>query len=229
MERRTVWLVLLLAAMTAAGAARAETPPAIASGYEDLDRDGANDHFRDANGDGVNDVTRAAYAHRFRFADADGDGINDLFVDADGDGVNDRNANLVDADGDGICDNVLDADGDGVNDVTGLPYREELHGWRFGRIAEENGERVTEFIDADGDGMHDHWAMGRGPGRAMDLFIDEDGDGIADGRSVWGRLGELRCNGELPLRRGMGPVKSAVTGPDDADGQRRRGAGHRGR
>lgn len=195
-------LQAILAVVFWALAATAETPSGVTEsatvdiqhppprGYVDRNRDGINDLFRDANGNGVDDVTKKAYPHRFRFEDANGDNINDLFTDADGDGVNDRDAEYVDRDGDGICDNVIDYDGDGVNDITGTKYsRTSLQGGRFGRVDEDRGIIHPRFVDEDGDGMHDrHGVTGRAQRSGMDFFVDEDGDGICDGRNIRGNL-----------------------------------------
>ncbi len=126
----------------------------------DRDTDGVHDLFRDADGDGVNDRTGAAYAHRFLWLDSDGDGLNDLFRDADGDGVNDLEVAFRDRDGDGRDDNVLDYDADGRNDVTGLAYtRGDLQGNRHGYIAEGDGS--VPWVDEDGDGLADDcWFQG---------------------------------------------------------------------
>ncbi|MCE5270322.1 hypothetical protein LLH00_03465 [bacterium] len=166
-------------------------------GFTDRDRDGRNDLFRDANGDGVNDVDSKPYAHRFAFVDADKDGVNDKFVDADGDGVNDLNPDFVDEDGDGVCDNVIDFSGRFINDITGMRYStKSLRGYKFGFINEERREMLRNFIDEDADGIPDlpgrHGAMGAQngmphPGR--DRFIDRDGDGIDDRRQ---RMEQLR-------------------------------------
>ena len=183
-------------------------------GYVDLDRDGVNDRFRDANGDGVNDITKVGYLHRFEFVDRNEDGVNDRFVDADGDGVNDLDARYVDRDKDGICDNVIDYDGDGINDITGLKYsKASLKGFRYGRVDEERKKVHRRFVDADGDGMHDlRGARGmRGRG-GVDHFVDEDGDGICDGRTIRGR--------------GMGPPVWARRGHGTGDA--RGNAGRRG-
>lgn len=156
-------------------------------GFVDLDRDGINDRFRDADGDGRDEVSGKAYAHRFAFADQNKDGINDLFVDRDGDGVNDLNAECGQSE-DGGCANVVDQDRNGVNDITGLRYtRTSLRGYRYGRIAEELRQPLPRFVDQDGDGMNDlvrrffnRMEMeGRPP---FDRFVDEDGDGINDNR-----------------------------------------------
>ena len=174
--------------------------------YLDADRDGRNDRFRDADGDGVDDVSGKKYPHRFRYQDEDGDGLNDLFRDLDGDGVNDLSGALVDADGDGVFDNVIDHDGDGKNDVTGISYTEtSLRGFRFGRVDEERSTVHRRFRDQNGDGMNDllrrrfqfHDAL---RDRASDSFIDEDGDGIADGRRLQLRERGRRTN-EAKSRR----------------------------
>jgi hypothetical protein len=169
-------------------ARKSEAPKVLVIGYSDANLDGVNDRFRDANGDGVDDVSGKPYPHRFLFVDQDGDGTNDLFVDQDGDGVNDLEAQYKDSDGDGICDNVIDFDGDGINDITGEKYdRHSLKGYRFGRVDEERGIIHRRFIDEDRDGMNDlirRFHPPPGPGPRMDHFIDEDGDGIADGRRL---------------------------------------------
>lgn len=224
--------VLALAAFAVPQLAEAEEVDAqIPPGYVDDDRDGVNDRFRDADGDGVNDLNGQAYPHRFGFVDVDQDGVNDLFVDADGDGVNDRDGGPVDADGDGICDNVVDADGDGRNDITGREYgADELGGWRFGRIDEEAGEMADRFVDEDGDGVHDAWAQRAGRGRSMDRFIDEDGDGIADGRTVRGRV-RLAGDRSEAGRMGRGAARGdpSPEAEQDGNGQQRRRAGRGGK
>jgi hypothetical protein len=100
-------------------------------GFADANHDGINDLFRDADGDGIDDVTGKVYLHVFPYCDSDHDGKNDYWQDADGDGKNDLylpgkrigNYFLVLA---------LDGDDDGLNDVTGkripgykmaLPFR----------------------------------------------------------------------------------------------------------
>lgn len=185
-----------LLALASLATAQPATPPAAPEeasgqqkflGFVDADRDGINDRFRDADGDGRDDVGGRAYAHRFAFADRDRDGINDLFVDRDGDGVNDLDAECGQS-GDGGCANVVDQDRDGVNDITGLRYtRNSLRGYRYGRIAEELRQPLPRFVDQDGDGMNDlvrrffnRMEMDGRP--SFDRFIDEDGDGINDNR-----------------------------------------------
>ena len=202
---------------------RAQTDSTLAAiaGYVDAGRAGTNNRFRDANGDGVNDVTGKPYPHRFGYADQNGDGINDRFTDADGDGVNDLDGRVVDLDGDGVCDNVLDQDADGRNDVTGEAYDDQLKGWRYGLVNEETGQTASVFVDEDGDGANDSWESGSGRGHrgmAEDLFIDEDGDGIADGRTVRGREGLGQQNRSNAGSRGS--MKA-----DQAKGREKEGQG----
>ena len=167
--------------------AQQDAPAPALIGYVDENRDGINDRFRDADGDGIDDISAKPYPHRFRFVDEDGDGKNDLFIDADGDGVNDLDGRFRDEDADGFTDNVLDFDGDGKNDITGAKYGPRgLGGYRYGRVFEERGHRLKRFRDEDGDGMHDplkrlHQRLRLHKGR-MDFFLDEDGDGIDDAR-----------------------------------------------
>ena len=153
-------------------------------GFIDRNKDGRNDLFQDANGDGINDVTQKPYPHRFKFVDKNKDNINDLFVDADGDGVNDLQVKFIDLDGDGINDNVVDVNCDYINDITGLRYtRKSLRGYKFGFIKEERQSLLRGFIDEDADGIPDYRGFRRGlmlHGR--DRFIDRDGDGIDDRR-----------------------------------------------
>jgi hypothetical protein len=189
-------LTALLALVSLAAAQPATPPPAAAAaaagkqeflGFVDVNRDGINDRFRDADGDGRDEVSGKAYAHRFVFADQNLDGINDLFVDRDGDGVNDLDAACGQS-ADGGCANVVDQDRDGVNDITGLRYtRTSLRGYRYGRVAEELRQPLPRFVDQDGDGMND--LLRRYFNRleledrpSFDRFIDEDGDGINDNR-----------------------------------------------
>lgn len=180
-------------------------------GFQDFDKNGVNDKFADANGDGVNDVTGQTYPCHFKYQDKDGDGVNDLWKDADGDGVNDYLGDIqkalvrwVDQDGDGIADetvgqlkgkdlkqHALDMDQDGLNDITGLKITgRDLNGQRYGMVDEEDGYADPDYVDADGDGMNDHSANNRSSGKggpSVDIFIDSNGDGIADDRG-WGRV-----------------------------------------
>jgi hypothetical protein len=171
-------IATLYTTVPTSGALAQDTPAAALAtpGWMDNDADGRHDLFCDFEGDGVNDMNRHRYAHRFAWADADGDGLNDAYRDADGDGVNDLETAFRDSDGDGRDDNVLDLDGDGRNDVTGLAYaRDELHGERFGFVFDGAG-----WVDEDGDGFAD-LRGGPGQGGRGDRFIDSDGDGMADG------------------------------------------------
>lgn len=174
-------------------------------GFVDKNKDGINDKFHDADGDGINDVTKEKYKHRFKFVDKNKDKINDVFVDKDGDGVNDLETKFVDEDKDDISDNVLDYDRDSINDITGLKYKnKDLMGYRYGIVEEEMKKTHKKFIDENGDGMHDPIARRRGftdeNGDGIhDWFVDEDGDGICDGR------GFRRCerrHGQGRMHRG---------------------------
>lgn len=162
------------------------TPKII--GWVDKNKDGINDKFHDANGDGINDVTNTKYEHHFAFVDKNKDGINDIFIDRDGDGVNDYRTEFVDKNNDGINDNVLDFDRDSINDITGLKYQNKnLMGYRYGIVEEEMKKIHKKFIDEDGDGMHDPIAkrmcfQDENADGVNDKFIDKDGDGICDGR-----------------------------------------------
>ncbi len=160
------------------------SPPSPIIGYQDADHDGFNDLFRDANGDGVNDISNLPYLHHFKFEDKNKDGLNDLWIDRDGDGVNDLMFDLlrkrgiraetpwVDKDGDGIQDEnvkpkykvdlkefVLDMDQDGKNDITGIEFfSDNTMGFRYGCIDEDRSKEIPRFRDQDGDGMHDPFA-----------------------------------------------------------------------
>jgi len=183
-------------------------------GFVDKNRNGINDKFHDANGDGIDDVTKKKYDHHFRFVDKNKDKINDVFVDKDGDGVNDLETKFVDENKDGISDNVLDYNKDGFNDITGLEYKDkDPMGYRYGIVEEEAKKTHKKFIDENGDGMHDPIAEKRcftdeDADGIHDRFVDEDADGICDGRTI----------GRQKHRRGQGGMGRGGRGQ-----QRRRG------
>lgn len=155
----------------------AETPSWSKPGFLDADRDGLNDRFRDANGDGIDDVSGNPYPHKFKYEDKDGDRRNDLFRDEDGDGVNDLAGTKP-----GVL-LVLDHEGKKVNDITGARYtRTKLYGDAFGRI-KEDAALARSFVDRDMDGIND-------------VFVDKDGDGICDGRAL--------SRSSMPMGQGMG-------------------------
>jgi len=172
-----------------------DTPKSKIIGWLDKNKDGINDKFQDANGDGVNDVTKEKYDNRIKFVDKNKDKTNDIFIDKDGDGVNDLEIKFVDNDKDGINDNVIDYNKDGINDITGLKYeKKDLMGYRYGIVEEEIKKTQKKFIDENGDGMHDPTAQRRrfrdddGDG-VNDKFVDNDGDGVCDGRRFGHRMG----------------------------------------
>ena len=150
-------------------------------GYQDNNKDGINDLFIDANGDGKNDINSLNYPHSFKFEDKNKDDINDLWIDKDGDGVNDLMMKQlkkmgvkpqipwVDKDGDGIQDRnvkpqyktdlrqfVLDLDKNNKNDITDLELTDtNIMGYRYGRIDEEKDKELKKIDDKNSDGMHD--------------------------------------------------------------------------
>ena len=177
-------------------------------GFIDKNQDGINDVFRDADGDGINDINNQPYEHDFIFIDENNDGINDNFQDADGDGVNDLSAEYIDRNGDGKNDNVIDHNGDWINDITGIIYnKRSSRGSRYGFVLEEIGQKVKNYVDSDGDGhFDDHPGKGSGRGRGFDKFVDEDGDGIADGKGFRKHEG-FPWEDEAPGNRGQGKGK----------------------
>lgn len=201
-------------------------------GFVDLNRDGLNDRFQDANGDGINDIDNKPYRHHFKFEDRNKDQLNDLWIDRDGDGVNDLILPVlkqrgkgpqqpwIDRDGDGIQDAnvrllfkagfaefVIDIDQDRKNDITGLEFDDQnVDGYRYGKIDEEENQEIVKFSDKNGDGMDDsftkRWENEKGKhGRRQDVFIDKDGDGIADDRGI-GNLEKNRMRQRYGRRKG---------------------------
>jgi hypothetical protein len=177
-------LILLISVNYLTGQSPGDSLKVEPPGFIDLNRDGLNDRFGDANGDGINDIDHKDYRHHFKFEDKNNDQINDLWIDRDGDGVNDLILPIlrqrgkaphqpwIDRDGDGIQDAnvrpafqaslsefVLDTDQDGKNDITGLEFSaQNAGGYRYGMIDEETNQEITKFIDKNGDGMHDSFA-----------------------------------------------------------------------
>jgi hypothetical protein len=165
-------------------------------GFVDEDGDEVNDRFRDADGDGICDITGMPYSHGFGWVDLDnegepGYGVNDLFTDANGDGINDitlepyvampgwADLDSEDEEGYGKNDFFADADGDGICDITGIHYS---HGFGF---VDKDGDEVNDrFVDADGDGINDYV---RGTDEEIAYrygfqghYQDSNGDGITD-------------------------------------------------
>lgn len=172
MKKKCLIALIMLAAAPLLSVASGKSPGWEKLQYRDDDNDGKNDSFRDANGDGINDISGKPYRHHFRFIDADGDGINDNFRDSDGNGINDSPGKRKGKQ-DHVPLHVIDFDEDGFNDVTGKHYSSGRHGMRF--------------LDEDGDGISDSGLAGNPPDSRenidnKDTFKDEDGDGINDGR-----------------------------------------------
>jgi hypothetical protein len=180
-----IFCILLLAASGNAAPQEGVKAADQVTGFVDKDKNGINDKFKDAEGDGINDITGKSYKHNFKYADENNDSINDLWTDKDGDGVNDlarkHGANTQNALK--LC--VLDNNEDGVNDITGQKYsQKELHGHKYGFIDERTGKIQGKFMDEDGDGIDDRMRTtgARHRRQNRDMFVDEDGDGICDGR-----------------------------------------------
>ena len=221
--RRTFIAMGFVAAATIAAAADVPGSPVPTVGWVDRDRDQRHDLFRDANGDGVNDVDGHPYAHPFAWLDTDGDRLNDRYRDDDGDGVNDLATDFRDDDGDGLNDNVLDMDRDGRNDVTGLAFtRDDLHGDRYGPVRES-----ALWLDEDGDGFPDVQVGPGSEGREglQDRFLDRDGDGLADG--CWFQDGGFQHHGATTGQGGSGRGGSGQGGSGQGGGGPPNGPGPR--
>lgn len=145
-------------------------------GYKDDDKDGVNDLYFDKNGDGVNDLNNNDKLIDVMFEDEDEDGINDIFADEDGDGVNDKivYSNYLP---------VIDRDLNFVNDITGHRYKKGFYdGLSYGKVIEEMGIIIEEFIDVNKDNMDDRVERSMKEFKNDERFFDEDGDGINDER-----------------------------------------------
>lgn len=166
--------VILLAAIGLNGASSKEDA-SLFLGYQDKNRDGVNDIYFDADGNGINDVDGKPVFAGVEFIDEDKDGVNDIYCDADGDGVNDRYAYSKKVP-------VMDMNGDGINDITGRKYKKGMYyGYQYGKCFEEKGVTVEDFTDENGDMMDDEIREMIEKG-GSDRFVDENGDGICDGR-----------------------------------------------
>lgn len=184
-------------------------------GFIDKDKDGINDKFRDANGDGKNDVDGKEYPHKFEYKDKNKDKINDLWMDRDGDGVNDLFLKFKGRARQKVRQNVLDVNADGRNDITGVKFDRAKHRWmgeKWGFWDEQKGKLQGRFIDEDGDGIDDRMKGFSGfmgnhnrSTRMRDMFIDEDGDGIADGRDDFiSKMGRCGRGGNQNGKKGHG-------------------------
>jgi len=167
-----VYRIILVAALVLTGTVSAqERAPEEPLKYIDENKDGMNDLFRDADGNGINDINGKSYKHNFRFIDKNGDGINDVFRDANGDGENDLSFKETGA-GKSQYKKFLDADSDGVNDIEGSARMSK------GIFRDENGDGIDDNVQI----TETKQAMRQ---RGKDVFIDSDGDGINDGRDFY--------------------------------------------
>ncbi len=146
-------------------------------GYRDRDKNKINDLFRDANGDGINDITGKKYKHSFPFIDKNKDGINDVFIDVNGDGFNDVKSSFYRK-----LYKCIDFNHDGINDITGKRYK---------AIAKtvENILKIGKFIKVENNSgektkyrkVKTKKTLKRSNGK-YDTFIDKNKNGIDDRR-----------------------------------------------
>ena len=115
-------------------------------GYKDRNRKGYNELFRDANGDGKNDVTGKKYHHKFPFIDKNKDGINDVFIDKNGDGINDLKKSKY---------KYIDFNKDGINDITGIRYKKIKKTIRTSKVESYIDRGYDTFIDKNKNGIDD--------------------------------------------------------------------------
>ncbi|MEX2257350.1 MAG: outer membrane beta-barrel protein, partial [Woeseia sp.] len=139
---------------------------------EDTDGDGIpNAWDLDSDNDGIADLVEAGGA------DSDGDGKFDEATDTDGNGLADSleaqlggvPLNVRDTDGDGQPDHAdTDSDGDGITDLV-----------EIGGTDTDGDGQVDDFVDEDGNGLHDG-ADGSRSGGQPAVIKDSDGDGVPD-------------------------------------------------
>lgn len=140
----------------------------------------------------------------YALQDKDADGIPDyLDLDSDNDGITDlaENGNGTDVDNDGIVDGTTDADGDGI---LSSADSDEASVGSPGRMPEDmdaDGLFNSIDLDADNDGMSDHFESGSGTDAdedgTVDGAADADGDGILD--SADNNDGLTGSPGSVPL------------------------------
>lgn len=145
-------------------------------GYHDRDKNHINDLFKDANGDGINDITGKRYKHRFPFIDKNKDGINDFFIDTNGDGINDVKSKLYRK-----LYPCIDYNNDGINDITGKRYKKMSK--KIKTLL-----KVSKWVDVDRNSSENSktrykksTARVYGKGK-YDTFIDKNKNGIDDRR-----------------------------------------------
>ena len=147
-------------------------------GYRDRDKNHVNDLFKDANGDGINDVTGKKYKHRFPFVDKNKDGINDIFIDINGDGFNDVKNKLY-----RTLFKCIDYNRDGINDITGKRYKmidkklkAVLKISKWIKIESKNSGETKRKYKRSGK---ERYTKGK-----YDTFIDKNKNGIDDRREL---------------------------------------------
>ncbi len=161
-------------------------------GYKDLNGDGINDIYQDKNGDGINDLNGDTLI-KIDFVDDDKDNVNDIFSDEDGDGINDK---FIES----KYMPVIDRDSNFVNDITGHGYKKGFYdGYTYGKVVEELGIILEEFVDTDGDFTDDRIGRSIKDFKQSDRFIDEDGDGINDDRQK-GFMPDLKYKKVKPIQ-----------------------------
>ncbi len=134
----------------------------------------------DTDGDGIADVVDGADNQAGSLADGDFDGVVDaLDLDDDNDGLIDLLEGHGDFDADGIENRLdLDSDNDGIVDL--------IEGFSEGEVALGSNGRIADFIDENGDGLHDlinpdHVLIDTDGDGDPDIFdLDSDNDGIFD-------------------------------------------------
>ena len=156
MKALAIWTVVLLGAGVGhadepANTEKAENTVKVEAvvdpiGYSDEDRDGRNDRFHDADGDGKNDITGRSYSKssldgfRFGRVEEERGKVHKRFRDRDGDGMNDLlrslRGSLLGGD-----DLFIDEDGDGISDVRKLRLQDQARGVQLKKLQERMRRR----------------------------------------------------------------------------------------
>ena len=145
--------------------AQQDAPAPALIGYVDGNRDGINDRFSDADGDGIDDISAKPYPHRFRFVDEDGDGKNDITGAKYGPrGLGGYRYGRVFEERGHRLKRFRDEDGDGMHDpLKRLHQRLRLH-----------KRRMDFFLDEDGDGIDDARLLRRKSGLRPTMLDQAD-------------------------------------------------------